>query len=133
MMQYGSTPMPPVGDERPITKCAATATAPPTARALPNSAADPTEPSLAMSADPPMETKMPARESPEVFSPSARKPNRATKTGTVQTSTTLAATLVYSSDGIQRPKCRPSTAPEASSTRNGRPLGKLSLRYAASG
>ena len=47
----------------------------------------------------------------------------ATKTGVVLTKTTLAATLVYSSEAIQVPKCAPSAIPETVPSQISLPLG----------
>ena len=87
--------MPPVvREERPIRTYTATVTAPTRASTFPNTAADPTVLSKAMRAVPAMATTMPRNDSGVVRSPKSRYARTATKTGWVDTRTTLAATLV---------------------------------------
>jgi hypothetical protein len=50
----------------------------------------------------------------------------ATNTGVVLARTTLAATLVYSSEVIHVPKCAPSAPPETAPTHRALPLGTTS-------
>ena len=61
---------------------------------MPKIAAEPAEPSPAMIAVPATAVRMPAKESGEVRSPKSKYASTATKTGWVETRTTLAATLV---------------------------------------